>query len=113
MEENQNEANMKKLTFHNIQPGTDIVISNEHTEQSQLEHDKHEDHSGSMTVSASRPRSRSTIKERNVLGRDKTIHRYKIWLRGELIGLGIVIVVVWGLLIAPIIVFHVPLPLVS
>ena len=42
-------------------------------------------------------------------GGDEAERRYKIWLRAEIVGLCIVIVIVWGLLFLPIIFYHLPI----
>ena len=39
---------------------------------------------------------------------EETERRYKMWLRAETVGLAVVIVIVWGLLLLPVIFYHLP-----
>ena len=43
-----------------------------------------------------------------ILGIAKAEHRYKMWLRGELVGVAVVVIIVWALFLLPIIVYHLP-----
>lgn len=47
------------------------------------------------------------------LGGDEAERRYKLCLRAEIVGLCVVIVIVWGLLLLPIVFYHLPLASVS
>ena len=47
------------------------------------------------------------------LGGDEAERRYKLCLRAEIVGLCVVIVIVWGLLLLPIVFYHIPLASVS
>ena len=47
------------------------------------------------------------------LGGDDVERRYKLCLRAEIVGLCIVIVIVWGLLLLPIVFYHLPVATVS
>jgi hypothetical protein len=47
------------------------------------------------------------------LGGDEAERRYKLCLRAEIVGLCIVIVIVWGLLLLPIVFYHIPVASVS
>lgn len=41
-------------------------------------------------------------------GAEEIERRYKLWLRAETAGLAVVIIVVWGLLLLPVIFYHLP-----
>ena len=47
------------------------------------------------------------------LGGDEAERRYRLCLRAEIVGLCVVIVIVWGLLLLPIVFYHIPLASVS
>ena len=51
-----------------------------------------------------RTRTASTVSR----GAEEIERRYKMWLRAETVGLAIVIVIVWGLLLLPVIFYHLP-----
>ena len=44
---------------------------------------------------------------------DKTELKYKVWLRGKIVGLSVVTVIVWCLLLLPVVIFYIPGPVVS
>ena len=41
-------------------------------------------------------------------GAEEIERRYKVWLRAETVGLAVVIIVVWGLLLLPVVFYHLP-----
>ena len=51
-----------------------------------------------------RIRTASTVSR----GAEEIERKYKIWLRAEIVGLVAVIIVVWGLLLLPVIFYHLP-----
>ena len=46
-------------------------------------------------------------------GQEAAEKRYKLWLRAEIVGLCILILIVWGLLLLPIVFYHQPVVSVS
>ena len=54
----------------------------------------------------------SKLKE-DLFGGQALVKKYEKWLRYEVIGLCIVIVIVWGLLTLPVIFFYLPVSVVS
>ena len=51
-----------------------------------------------------RMRTASTVSR----GAEEIERRYKKWLRAEIVGLAVLIIIVWGLLLLPIIFYHLP-----
>jgi hypothetical protein len=62
--------------------------------------------SGADTYTLSRSQKLESSGE--TLGGDEAERRYKLCLRAEIVGLCIVIVIVWGLLLLPIVFYHIP-----
>ena len=44
---------------------------------------------------------------------DKTELKYKVWLRGKIVGLSVVTVIVWCLLLLPVVIYYIPRTVVS
>ena len=63
---------------------------------------------GSDTLSRSQK-----LESSGKFGADDAERRYKVCLRAEIVGLCVVIVIVWGLLLLPIVFYHLPVAAVS
>ena len=68
--------------------------------------------SGADTLSRSQ-KLESSVSGGGKLGGDEAERRYRLCLRAEIVGLCVVIVIVWGLLLLPIVFYHIPLASVS
>lgn len=66
---------------------------------------------GSDTLS--RSQKLESIESSGKFGADDAERRYKLCLRAEIVGLCVVIVIVWGLLLLPIVFYHLPIATVS
>lgn len=82
--------------LHNCESGKTVtIIANPGSESTS---------SSRVDCDVPRMRTASTVSR----GAEEIERRYKMWLRAEIVGLATVIITVWGLLLLPVIFYHLP-----